>query len=176
MGNESSENASVVEQIGTIIGSTFKWLTNECEQRMDRIATLKQLNLQQELDNRIFQHMSQIQLELFEVFQHNRYPRLMPIKVPNNIRFDGYVYRKDLKNWNYFFTLDKSDFEEIARVVCDIIRKRMDEDMFSFKRELSYCTPDVQIMYPNMVHGIRVVNLENRMACVRITVVTAIKP
>jgi len=176
MGKDSSENAGVVEQIGKSICSIFKWFKDMYEQDRENNERLRKLYMQQQLEDRIFQHMYQIQLELFEVFQHNRYPRLLPVQVPEHIRPDGYVYSKDMQGYLYYFCIDKSSFDELAEIVCDSIRKRMDDNIFSFKRRLSYSMPDVQMSYPNMMYGICIVNLENRLDCVRITVVTVISP
>lgn len=167
---------TIIRQLGIVLSVIISYIRKMYEQdRNNRIAQ-QQMNLQQSLEHSVWNHMRNIQRELFEVFQHNHYPKLIQIKIPDDIRIDGYKFDENIQNWIYFFTIDKTDFEEIAWVVCKSIKQKMDMDMFSFKKKLGCSQPEIQMMYPNMMNGIRVVNLENRMDCVRITVVTAIKP
>lgn len=167
---------SILRQIGVVLGAFISYIRKIYEQDRNRRIAQEQMRLQKALECRIWEHMLNLQTELFEVFQHSCYPKLVQVKVPTDIRIDGYRYNKDGKTWHYFFTVDKTDFTEIVWVELKSIKQKMEVDMFSFKKKLEYCPPEQQMMYPDLMSGIRIVNLENRLDCVRITVVTAINP
>lgn len=167
---------AIIRQIGVVLGAFISYIRKIYEQDKNNHLLQEQMRQQKALEGQMWEHMSNLQSELFEVFQHNHYPRLIPIKVPTDIRIDGYRYNKDMCRWTYFFTVDKTDFEEIVMVCCKSIQQKMETDMYSFRRQLEYRLPEEQMSYPNMMYGIRIVNLENRLDCVRITVVTAINP
>jgi len=167
---------SILRKIGVVLGAFISFIRKIYEQDKRNRLLQEQMVVQQALEDRARKRIFVVQVELFEVFQHHHYPKLVPIKVPTDIRIDGYRYNESEQSWYYFFTVDKTDFEEIVWVCCKSIKDKMDTDIFSFKKYLEYRPLEEQMMYPDMISGIRIVNLENRLDCVRITVVTAINP
>lgn len=166
---------SILKQTGVILGAFISFIRKIYEQDKRNRMAQQQIQLQQQHNDRILQHIYQVQCELYNVMQYCHYSNLVQVNTLNDIRIRSYS-----SNGNVcYFTIDKTNYtNQIPQVICDIICQDINRDIKSFQRTLlmNRSFDEILAFFPNLYYGIQISNVQNQMNCVQIAVTTAFKP
>ena len=133
-----------------------------------------QLQQQQVFERNIFNFMTEIQTELFQVLHQNHYS-CFAVEYPNNIRICN--WRQNQNQLIYTFSINRNNRDTVmSDSGLRNVQKRINDDIQIYKNNLLHQYPNPSVIFPILVSGMFVVNIRLVSEMLLLDVVTQLRP